>query len=602
MKIIQEKASELKSQMETEITQYLTETVPISEDHEFSEYKLKRRISLFENKIYPTGKFDKQGNYKYWFDIITPAIDAEVKNIDFDSKDPKIFSNRDSDALMCIVSNLSLDEYLRTTGQAEEINNAVEEGAGWGNVLWKKIKNSYERCDLKNTYVINQTALTVDDTPIITRHSMSASELSEKSKVYDKDAVAEALKNENKTYKSQIGTQEVETTTPFHEVFIRDGMVELCDLKEARGERENEDDEGKYVLARVVGLGTKGNTTGVSITKILFAEEIKNKKMSDIYKEYHRGRYKGRWYREGLYELLMDIQVRANQIGNQIAQGLEFASKTLFTTPDKLIMQNIITDLKNGDIIRASSFQHVPVRMEGFEQLVNSWNMMISLRNEISNSREIVTGENSPNQPFRLGALLNQNANKLYFFIRQKLAIPFSEMFEQWIVPGLIDDLKTQDILRLTGDSNMLKRFCGMIVDNWYIENLASFPPHSNEEAMTIKMQEVEKLMARPQLFMEGLKASFKNFKPQVIVDITGEQTSVDSDLQTIGTFVGLEMDPVRRTALIEMAMMKKGIDVGRLPKAPPQPLPQPDKTQPSQEQLNKKPQMTPFKGQPVAA
>src|ERR1041385_3390191 len=173
---IDNQASGLKGQIEREIQQYLTEIVMIGET-EFSEHKLKRRISLFETHTYPTGKFDSQGNYKYWFDIITPRIDSEVKNIDFNTKDVHVYSPRKSDELPCIITNLKLDEYLRETGQAEEINSSIEEGSGWGNVLWKKVKNTYERCDMRNTYIINQTAENVDQTPIIERHQLIQSDL-----------------------------------------------------------------------------------------------------------------------------------------------------------------------------------------------------------------------------------------------------------------------------------------------------------------------------------------------------------------------------------------------------------------------------------------
>jgi len=68
----------------------------------------------------------------------------------------------------------------------------------------------------------------------------------------------------------------------------------------------------------------------------------------------------------------------------------------------------------------------------------------------------------------------------------------------------------------------------------------------------------------------------FDGFKPHISVIITGEQLNLDADLQTLMGFAGLEQDFVRRTAMIEMAMKKKGIDVGALPKSEPQPQPQP--------------------------
>jgi len=567
----------LARQMESEIQQYLTEVVDDGNGHTFSTFKIIKRIHLFENHVYPNGKFDSQGNYKYWFDIQSPRIDAEVKNVDFDTKDPFIYSDRKNDDLGCVICNIALREYLKNTGQAEEINSAIEEGSGWGNVVWKRIKGSYERVDLRNFYVINQTARSLNQTPAIERHQLTASEIRDKGEVWENvDYVLEGCKN--KTYKTDIGSQEQDTTVPYYEMFERHGEVCVADLKEWQGERPGPKDHEKYVFARVIGAGTKGSNAGVEIKYIVFAEELTGKTMSDIFKEYHRGRYKGRWWREGLYELLFDLQVRANAIGNQIAQGLELASKHIYSTEDKLIVQNVMSDLKNGDIIKARGFQHVEVRMAAFDQLIADWNRIITLANDIANSHEIVTGESSPGQPFRMGALLDTNANKLFDFLREKFSIPFTQMFDEWIVPELIKDLKAKDILRLTGDVDMLMRFNILIVEDWYRRNLLALPPHSPEQAQMIKQAKLQELMSRPQARVKGLKALLADFKPHARVVISGENNRVDIDLQTYASFAQLEADPVRRSAIIELMMKKKGIDVGSLPKSDPgfAPIPAP--------------------------
>lgn len=555
----------LASQIEQEIKSYLTEVVSIGENYDFSQYKLVKRISLFENKIYPAGKFDSQGNYKYWFDIITTRIEAEIKNIDFDTKNILAYSDAKIDELPCLITNLKIKEYMRETGQAEEINSAIEEGAGWGNIIWKKIKGGYERVDLKNFYVINQTAKTLNETPVIERHQLSQSDLREKKGSWSNvDEVVKTCKTNS--YKSEIGTQEKETTVPYYDIYERNGEVCLKDLKEWKEEKVANGDEDKYVLARVICAGTKGTIGGVEIKYILFADEIKEMP----YEEYHRSRYKGRWWREGLYELLFDLQVRANQIGNQLAQGLEFASKLVLASADKLIIQNIITDLKNGDLIKTQDLKQVDLRMHAADQLFSEWNRIIELANEIANSREIVMGDATPNQPFRLGALLNTNANKLFDFIREKLAIPFSCIFEKWIIPEMVKELKAKEVLRLTGDSDILARLHQIIVDDWYLSNLIFFPPHTKEIANEIKAQQLEELKQRPQLLMKGMDKVFENFKPRVSVIITGEQVNLDSDLQTLGSFAQLEADPVRRSAILELMARKKGLDFGSLPKSPP--------------------------------
>jgi len=560
----------LNSQMEREIQQFLSESAKVSDNYSFSQYKIVNRITLFETHTYPTGKIDSLGNYKYWYDIISPRVDSEVKNIDFDTKDITVYSPRPIDELPCIITKLKLKEYLRETGQAEEINSAIEEGSGWGNVVWKKIKGGYERVDLSNFYVINQTAETLDQTPVIERHQMTSSDLRAKAEVWDN--VEETLKECNtKTYKTDIGTQENETTVPYYEVYERNGEVSIKDLKEHRGEEPSKGDEDKYVLAKVIGSGTKGTHSGVDIKYILYAEEMTGK-MSDIYKEYHRSRYKKRWWREGIYELLFDLQVRANQIGNQIAQGLELASKTILKTDDTLIIQNVLTDLQNGDVIKAKDISQIVLRMDAFDQLSADWNRIIELANDLTNSREIVQGVTpASGTPLGTSQLLNQNAGKLFDFIREKLAIPFSEIFEKFVIPNLIKELKGQEILRLTGDSDMLGRLHQVVVDDWYIKNLVALPPHTKEIAENLKMEKLEELKKRPELLMKATKDMFAKFKPHISVIITGEQVNLNADLQNLMGFIGLEQDPVRRSAMIELAMKKKNIDVGALPKSEPQ-------------------------------
>src|SRR3990167_5859308 len=100
--------SNLGKHIERELSQYQTGVVNISPDNDFSQARLTRRISLFESHVYPTGKFDSQGNYKFWYDVITPAIDSEVKNIDFDTKNVEVYSPRKIDSLSSVIVNLKL--------------------------------------------------------------------------------------------------------------------------------------------------------------------------------------------------------------------------------------------------------------------------------------------------------------------------------------------------------------------------------------------------------------------------------------------------------------------------------------------------------------
>jgi len=545
----------------SEIEDYITNSVDISEGHKFNQYKLVKRISLYQNQVYPKGKVDIQGNYKFWYDITGPRVNSEVKNIDFDTKNISYYSDIDEDYLGILLLNCGLKDWLDKTGQANRINEFIEYTSSWGNCVWKKVKGDYEKFDLRNLYVLNQTAETLEDSDVIERHEMTQSDMREKIGIWKN--VEEAIKTcGNKTFKPTERSTDSQATSPMYEVYERNGYVSTKELMEAQKKKGGKDDQ--YVLAKIIVCGMGSSGTG---SQILYAEEI-NKKP---YKEAHRSTYKGRWFREGLTELLFDCQTRANEIGNQIARGLEWASRTIFRTTDSLFVQNMLTDLKSGDVIKSKDLVQVETRMQGLDQLIADWNRNIEVANQIANSYEVVQGaESNSGTPFRLGALQNQNANKLFGFIRQKIGESFADLIEEWIMPDMIREMNGKKIIELTGDSSYLDKFLEVKANAWYVNNLLSLPPHSSEEATAWKQEKIKQWKQDNKSLVENDNELFKGMKPRVRVDITGEGLNVITELETLANFIQLEQDPIRRSALIELAMKKSGVDVSKLPKTQP--------------------------------
>lgn len=549
-----------------EIQQYKTGNVEISDGCYFSQYKLVKRISLYENQQYPKGKLDSQQNYKYWYDIISPRVGDEIKNIDFDRNNILVYSDSDRDALAIFISNLWLKSWMNKTGQGEKLNDSVEEFSSWGNVVWKKVKNDYEKVDLKNVYVLNQTAESLKDSPVIERHQLIQSELREKEGVWKNvEKVIETCGRKDRS--STIGSGEVSTSTPYYEIYERNGEVNEKALFEAQGKKGGSDK--KYVLAKIIiAVKDKRGTIG----EVLFAEKIDEMP----YKEAHRGRYKGKWFREGLYEVLFDCQTRANEIGNQIARGLEWASKTIFRSSDTLIVQNILTDLRSGDIIKSKELQQVETRMQGMDQLMADWNRNLQVADKLANSYEVVSGETLPsNTPFKLGNLLDTNANKLFDFIREKLSLAFEDLIGKWILPVAMKELRVKEIIDLGATEANLEDYYKMLVGAWYVKNIIFLPPHSVQDAQLLKDQKLQEIKSskKPKNLTLKVESGFwNNFKPRIKVIISGENVKLATDLETFYSFIQLESDPIRRTALIEMAMKKKNVDVSNLPKSPPMP------------------------------
>jgi len=209
--------------------------------------------------------------------------------------------------------------------------------------------------------------------------------------------------------------------------------------------------------------------------------------------------------------------------------------------------------------------------MEGMDQLLADWNRLMTSADKLCNSYEVVTGEGLPSgTSFKLGFMVNQNATKLFDFLREKLALSLQDVFQDWVVDELMSDLNSAKIIRLTGEESGIRQFYTEMVNGWYINNLMKFPPHTTAQADDLKKKKLQEAMENPTKFVETTENWLSGIKPRVAVIITGENINLIKDLESLSSFISLETDPVRRTALIEMAMRKQGINVDDLPKTPP--------------------------------
>lgn len=568
--------------IETEIQNYIGGEIDISPDVTFSQYETIKRIILFQNRTYPTGNVDSQGNYKYYYDIISPRIDNEIKNIDFDTKNIFLYSDKKEDSTKVFLANSKLRDYLKDSEQAVKLNDAVEMFSGMGNVVFKKLKEGYELWNPLNFFVINQAAKTLEDTKVIERHILNATQLMKKKDIWDSDTVDLVIKNcGNKGFELTENESTTEDTeTQYYEIYELNGQISIEEYKEAKGEEILEGDDEKYMLAKVIfaGLDGKAGEGDEQAKYILFADEIK--KMSDVYVEVHRGRYQGRWFRTGLYETLFDIQIRSNAIGNEIARALEFGGKQFFWSPDSLIYKNIMTDMQRGDIVQTSKIDRIPTEMRDISNYIQEWNLWVQLADRLANSFEVSQGESMPSgTPFRLGAMLNINANKLFDFIREKLGLGLKEVFANWIIPDLLKDLKASEVLKLTDDPEYIKRYKEILVDSWYMNNLLSIGAHTPEMAMLLKQGVMEKLNKEEGFFIDLEKGMWKDFEPELNVVITGENVNIEAENTRDISFIQLEADPIRRTALLEEIYARNGKDISTLPKSAPENI-QPVNTQ----------------------
>lgn len=550
-----------------EITKYVTESVISSSGEYYSEFRLKKRINNYRSKRYTTGKINSNGEYEYWFDEIAPRVNNEIKNLRLDSKYFMVWSkNAVQDFSAVYVMNSRLAEFMETTGRAEELKESTEDFSALGNILLRKTSDGYEKCDYMNTFTTNTLARTVNDTAIIERFYLTQSELRKRG-YQNVDNVIKDCGNRNYVASLEGNQDANEQASPFYELYRYTGEVSEKTLFEAQGKTGGADD--KYVLAMIIVAGLNDNAGDKDDDEyVLYAEGLSGR-MADWFKEAHRGPFMGRWWREGLYELLFDQQTAYNEVTNELMRAIPWNTSAFFRSNDVQTFQNVRHALKRGTIIKSQDLQQVGISVR-IGEVLNMRNAILSSMDAIANSYEVVRGVTpASGTPLGTTQMMNENSNKMFDFLRTKLAVPYRYVYKEFVIPALVKNLKGEDIIKLTGSEQFLSDFRHIIAVNWFNRNLVKIGPHS-KEMRELMIAEKEKELATLDPVLKNTKEVWKEITPRLNITIVGEAYNT-SEVETILQLLPAEQDPTRRAYMIDFVLKSKGIDVPPATPAEPQ-------------------------------
>lgn len=542
--------------IKSEVEEYFGMGVPLPTGSVYSEWKLKRRIYTYKERYYPTGKINKNGEIEYWFDGIQPRVNDEIKNLRLDSKYFLAWHTNPTKYFAPVfILNASMSEFMDVTGRAEELMEANEDFSADGNVLFRKTDRSYEKCDMLNTFLTNTLAKTVEDTAIIERFYLTQSQLRKRDGLYKN--VAEVIESCGNTY-FKVGEKTIGTTktTPRYELYRRTGEITEAMLYAAQGKTGGDPD--RYVLATVIVCGMTNDSKGED-EYVLYAEELVGT-MSDYFKEAHRGPYKGKWWREGLYELLFDEQTAYNELTNEIMRAIPWNTSAFFRHTDIRTLNSIRRGLKRGSLIKSADIQQVQVQAR-IQEAIAARNEVIKQMDRVANSYEVVQGVTpASGTPLGTVELMNQNANKLYDFLRKKLAVPYRHVYREFILKEMVKDLKGKEIIRITGDQTMLDGFRRIVAESWFNNNLAVIGPHTPEMREGLIAEKVIELTKTDPL-LKNSRDLWKEIMAGIRVTVVGESYN-EAEIATAMQMLQFEQEPSRRAFLLNFVYASKGLPV----------------------------------------
>lgn len=542
---------------------YLDDDIEPVEGLTFNQYDLFRRINLYLNSMFENGPVDDKGNDKFFHNLINHRCAHATKNIDLDTKDIYITSDDERGYAASFIMRAKLRCWMRDTGFADKLNRLGDKLPKHGAVIWKRVKRSstekkypgmidVEDVDLLDV-IFDPTVKRIKDSALFAHRYLLKPQLVREMVSeggWDEDAVDAIIAGQAGALKksqfmrdkalADAGAFSLTDTIPTIELYEMYGWVPETSIpedwrEEAGITEEARSDKYVYIMAVIdAPSGTGGDN--IAYLKAIDPDDFPYKDCL------LPARASKRWLPFSIPELLLDLQVRVNELVHRFFQGLRSGSLHYYQTRNQLAHANLFNDAEDGDII-VSKGEITPIATElrAFQQYQVELQNIETQADKIANTFEVVTGENLPtNTPFRLGAQLSANASKIYEQMREECGNFLTEVFQDWIMPDIIENLDAEEILDVFGSAEELKFFDESYRRSKMLQSVKDYIIKTGHLPTVTEFATVEKTLSEEQgradrklkLTKEFIEEAFEY---SIRFDVTGETTNRKVDIETLG-------------------------------------------------------------------
>lgn len=564
-----------------EIDDFMYNSVEVVPGYTFNQYDTIKRCHLYINSRFQDASL-YQGQEKIFYNIVKPVRDVVSKFLNVDTKDIRVITTSGSkNPFKTLIAQKEMDYFLKENDFAQKFNDMADRAADFGSVVIKKTKKGAEIADLRR-FFCDPTVENLEKSRFITfKHLFTISELKKKVKDgWDEktiDAIIDLKKRElnsgtaGMSYETN-GQVNVIRSTPYIEIYERFGEVEKWMLDDGKSDNLV---RSLFIVAEPMSISKdeKGAYAGEN-GGILFKSEWKGAYPVD---EYHYYKTPGRWLGVGPVEQLFIPQERMNELANQKRISMELSTLHLFQSQDRTVVNNVLTDLVNGDVI---------VSDRGITPLVNEERNLAAFQSEELGYTQLaeklsfvtpqVTGEAVPASTPATNAVIQQNnVTSIFNFKRQNFANFLRRFLRTFVLPELLKDISREHILRFAGDYEDMLKLTSAIATSYtnaqVKERMFKGQIVSPEEYQEMLQDNITALKTVKDLHMQVTAGWFDDVDLDFDILIDNEQQSTDviaqNTWQVIQVLAGnpqaLE-NPVTRALIFDYAE-KIGINPTKL-------------------------------------
>lgn len=536
------------SQVQDELDDFFKESIKISGTkndnnvgYDFSQKDTLNLINFVGASKFEKGDKDTNGNQKIYLNSSTFRADVASKQIDIDLKDILLVPDDYNDKYKTLLVRKMFKNFAKDTGFSVDLNEMVELFPFYGSLVVKKIKKDFEIVPLS-----------------ILRNQQDAKSLNTASYVI--------LEHNMKVWEAQqmpnwdLSGMELEWDSDIT-VYERYGRVPAKFFDAEADETESVD------TVSFIVLDAKKKKTDVGGC-MLFIEKLTKRP----FKEVHWKRRHGRWLGVGEIENNFENQKARNLVTNLRLRSLQWSSKQIFQTQDEEVVNNLVKDIKDGDVLLVSGAGGItPVNnqtkaladYQAFDTLIEDNSNQKSFTFEVATGEEMKSGT-----PFRLAVVLSNAVNSHFNLKREKLSLFLKEILYEFVFPNFEQDTfdRMKEYMAEGEDGyNDLIDIVANIKTNEFIKQSALIQGKlpTKEEVIAF----MDKVKARGFAEFKLPKGFAKSLKYAVDIVVSGETVDVEKKIETLTnlyTALSQAQDP-RAEKILEKIIVLAGED---MPKA----------------------------------
>lgn len=423
--------------------------VEVVEGLEVDTYEILRTTEFMTSQHYVNGDFDENGELLPFHDIITRILENQRAAEEVDTSDMKITTDDPDFYRRAMLVDKYNQDWLKHNRIDKFLNDAIETRGKYGGLMVKVIEQKDNiALEVVPWHDFTGEAADLKDGLKCVEKYYTATQLIKMAEAngWDMEMVKEAIEIYS-TQDQDSGTQVKKQTTGSY-ILVR----EVSGVLPKQYIDENADDYAYSMqIHYIAGSELKtdeGNTKGVT----LFAGELE--KSPYYYLPYKKRGGKDHLLGVGMVELGRHSQIQTNRAAQQYKKSLDLASTHVIQTTDKTLEgKNILRGIKTGTVVttkEGTSLSGVDMSPQALAHLDR---FMAGLQSQIDRATgtfAVSTGESLPSgTPYRLGAILDQNAQSQFDLKREEFGIFINHIYQEHVLPFLLKQIKSATKLNL---------------------------------------------------------------------------------------------------------------------------------------------------------